>query len=119
MNKKLIRLTESDLHRIVKESVNRVLNESYYNSSDSRFNNLASRLMEYLKDWFICVPEEDEIKNELNETLHTLDITLGSLGRCIDDYREKNGTQDSGEEYMVNDYSHSHEMGDFDYDYLH
>ena len=27
MNKKLIRLTESDLHRIVKESVNRVLNE--------------------------------------------------------------------------------------------
>lgn len=28
MNKKLIRLTESDLHRIVKESVNRILRES-------------------------------------------------------------------------------------------
>lgn len=28
MNKKLIRLTEGDLHRIVKESVNRVLKES-------------------------------------------------------------------------------------------
>ena len=27
MNKRLIRLTESDLHRIVKESVNKVLNE--------------------------------------------------------------------------------------------
>ena len=27
MNKRLIRLTESDLHRIVKESVNRILNE--------------------------------------------------------------------------------------------
>lgn len=27
MNKKLIRLTEGDLHRIVKESVNKVLNE--------------------------------------------------------------------------------------------
>ena len=27
MNKKLIRLTESDLHRIVRESVNKVLNE--------------------------------------------------------------------------------------------
>ena len=26
--KKVIRLTESDLHRIVKESVNRILNES-------------------------------------------------------------------------------------------
>lgn len=28
MKKQLIRLTESDLHKIVKESVNRVLNES-------------------------------------------------------------------------------------------
>ena len=28
MNKKLIKLTESDLHRIVKETVKRVLNES-------------------------------------------------------------------------------------------
>lgn len=28
MNKKLIKLTESDLHRIVKESVNRMLRES-------------------------------------------------------------------------------------------
>ena len=28
MNKKLIRLTESDLHRIVKESVNRIIKES-------------------------------------------------------------------------------------------
>lgn len=27
MNKKLIRLTESDIHRIVKESVNKILNE--------------------------------------------------------------------------------------------
>ena len=29
MNKKLIRLTESDIHRIVKESVNRILKEAY------------------------------------------------------------------------------------------
>ena len=28
MNKKLIRLTESDLHRVIKESVNKVQNES-------------------------------------------------------------------------------------------
>jgi len=31
MNKKLIRLTESDLHRIVKESVNKILKEEYSN----------------------------------------------------------------------------------------
>ena len=30
MNKKLIRLTESDLHRIVKESVDKILSESDY-----------------------------------------------------------------------------------------
>ena len=29
MNKKLIRLTESDLHRIVRKSVNRLLKEGY------------------------------------------------------------------------------------------
>lgn len=34
MNKKLIRLTESDLHRIVKESVNRVMKEGVEFSSE-------------------------------------------------------------------------------------
>ena len=34
MVKKLIRLTESDLHRIVKESVNRILKEGYYDFYD-------------------------------------------------------------------------------------
>ena len=29
MSKKLVRLTEGDLHRIIKESVNKVLNEEY------------------------------------------------------------------------------------------
>lgn len=42
MNKKLIRLTESDLHRIVKESVNKVLTEldwkTYMNYSQGRAN---------------------------------------------------------------------------------
>ena len=38
MNKKLIRLTESDLHRIVKESVNRVLREGEYNFASGTGN---------------------------------------------------------------------------------
>ena len=38
MNKKLIRLTESDLHRIVKRSVNKVLRESY-NDDDVYMSN--------------------------------------------------------------------------------
>lgn len=34
MNKKTIRLTESDLHRIIKESVNKVVNEGSMNNSE-------------------------------------------------------------------------------------
>ena len=34
MNKKLIRLTESDLHRIVKKSVNKILRESQFMSDE-------------------------------------------------------------------------------------
>ena len=37
MNKKLIRLTESDLHKIVKESVKRVLKESAFNEYEVSF----------------------------------------------------------------------------------
>lgn len=36
MNKKLIRLTEQDLHRIIKESVNKILNEMYDDSIANR-----------------------------------------------------------------------------------
>ena len=39
MNKKLIRLTESDLHKIVKESVERILNEGKYTNNNPYFGN--------------------------------------------------------------------------------
>ncbi len=38
MNKKLIRLTEQDLHKIVKESVNKILNEVRYLDVDFPYN---------------------------------------------------------------------------------
>ena len=41
MNKKLIRLTESDLHRMVKESVNRILNEYTNGFTEKLYNNMA------------------------------------------------------------------------------
>ena len=43
MNKKLIRLTESDLHRIVKESVNRILKESTH--PRRRINEVSTSLV--------------------------------------------------------------------------
>jgi len=44
MNKKLIRLTESDLHKIVKESVNMILKEVKYGGESLHGNNS--------KDWY-------------------------------------------------------------------
>ena len=41
MNKKLIRLTESDLHKIVKESVNKVLKE---NTNDFDLNKVSNAI---------------------------------------------------------------------------
>ena len=45
MNKKLIRLTEQDLHRIVKESVNRMLKEEFGESME-----VASMLKDKMQD---------------------------------------------------------------------
>ena len=47
MNKKLIRLTETDLHRIVKESVNKVLREGIDNEM-SLDNILSEKIQEML-----------------------------------------------------------------------
>ena len=55
MNKKLIRLTESDLHRIVKESANRVLNEVGYegNLQDTEDYNKAVKCVKFLMDYAV------------------------------------------------------------------
>ena len=45
MNKKLIRLTEQDLHRIVKESANRILNERIHNLHPDEIND------DFFDDW--------------------------------------------------------------------
>jgi len=42
MNKKLIRLTESDLHRIVKESTSRILKENIYEKAEERADKIAN-----------------------------------------------------------------------------
>ena len=53
MNKKLIRLTEQDLHNIVKESTNKVLNEVGYegNRQDTEEYNKAIRCVKFLMDY--------------------------------------------------------------------
>ena len=59
MAKKLVRLTEGDLHRIIKESVNRVLNEgNYYEYEEiidvlnEKFDELKRAIYE-LQEWYL------------------------------------------------------------------
>ena len=76
MNKKLIRLTESDLHRIVRESVNNVLNE-----------------VTYTTDYLNGIPNTDEdlctlifgrtfkAVGELNELIQEIDQQMPQSGK--------------------------------------
>lgn len=70
MNKKLIRLTESDLHKIVKESVNRILSEARY-------------------AWDLTDNGVDEFNMDVNgfptpETARRYNSDEGDVGRKID-----------------------------------
>jgi len=61
MNKKLIRLTENDLHRIVKRSVNKVLRESY-NDDDVYMSNYRDAMSDREDTYTI-----DDLFSELKE----------------------------------------------------
>ena len=75
MNKKLIRLTESDLRRIVKESVNRILTESKGLDPSKRDSNFASNIKwsgepdldkanEWRKSWHNTHRGEKKVKGD-------------------------------------------------------
>ena len=75
MNKKLIRLTESDLHRIVKESVNRILMESKGLDPSKRDSEFASNIKwsgepdldkanEWRKSWHNTHRGEKKVKGD-------------------------------------------------------
>ena len=77
MNKKLIRLTESDLHRIVKQSVNKILKESSYDSmgnfdKESSNNDIRERLTD----------EITKISQEMSRSMSTID---GVAKRAVGD----------------------------------
>lgn len=57
MNRKLIRLTESDLHRIVKESVNRVLKEVRYDFENQAYDEKYDGENTYLQVAMMGSPE--------------------------------------------------------------
>ena len=67
MNKKQIRLTESDLHRIVKESVKRVINEATF---DTPYGGVSTNP---LKPTFDDAETQNCLKNDTIEMLANLD----------------------------------------------
>ena len=69
MNKKRIRLTESDLHKIVKESVNRVLNEDYASNYDELIRDEMYRLYDL----------EPKLPQHLQPKIHSMVVTLEGI----------------------------------------
>lgn len=110
MNKKLIRLTESDLHKIVKESVKRILRES---------------INDY--DYFFAIPNYDYDPNEpwedkygVKETNRGLEIYDAEdnrfvsiiKGRTLSDYKirpdmARVDLSNVDDERLINDMNHS------------
>ena len=94
MNKRLIKLTEQDLHRIVKESVNRILMESKGLDPSKRDSEFASNIkwsgepdLDKANEWF-----EKSVRESVNRTLE--EISEGSAFSHSND--------EWGKDYFVN-----------------
>ena len=86
MNKKIVRLTESDLHRIVKESVDRVLNEisddtllRAHKKAVDDYNDAIAR-SPYWDDWDNEYPEEDKYYNKRRRQIEKFTNALRDRG---------------------------------------
>ena len=94
--KKLIRLTEGDLHNIIRESVKRILTESdnyetYYRGYNSKYGSRRDNLywitddISYAREYGNRVEEITIDMNKLNlASLYEIDDILGYDFECID-----------------------------------
>ena len=82
MNKKLIRLTENDLHKIVKESVNKLLNEGKpLPATENEFKQDRAdllRIMKHLQEF--CKYSDSLEYDEGDKYRHALTVCI----KCID-----------------------------------
>lgn len=84
MNKKVIRLTESDLHRIVKESVNKILKESAYD-----INSLEYKQMYDSGDKWYDDREDADTRKEISNYEALPDKTRHPYGSEIPDLSDR------------------------------
>ena len=80
MTKRIIRLTEGDLHRIVKESVNRMLKETEYDIDDDRYYGGGLPSNYFQDDDF---PYEEENDFELADGTKVEDLQQGDMLKHI------------------------------------
>ena len=128
MNKKLIKLTESDLHRIVKESVNRILKEDdstpdIYNNR-SMFASLMYETMSKMNDineilFFTAlngrINEFKILSNEEKDRLVQIADMANRLNSNMAYLSEMLESQSSSQfEHEPEDWYERNEHGDFD-----
>ena len=116
MNKKLIRLTESDLHRIVKESVNRVLNEvldtadsvmKFRHDKGNKLNKPMARLKSKLNPkWADKKRDQMSKLYDREDDIRRIDRHLGNMddgyyhhGHIIDDSNIESWLDQESDEY--------------------
>ena len=81
MNKKLIRLTESDLHRIVKESVNRILkenDENYYYDDAIEALQMSDGFLDF-EEWYPAFQDELDV----DEAEEIFNMALQNYRNCF------------------------------------
>ena len=79
MNKKLIRLTESDLHRIVRESVYRILREEDMNGTDEEFNAFMKWAMTDGNDYGFGDAAGDYVNSGDSSRLYMISMQYGKM----------------------------------------
>jgi hypothetical protein len=84
MNKKQIRLTEGYLHRIVKESVNKVIKEGLWNGIEQNGYQIHDQFVDFIKDYYakgdnqLAYQIEDDVNRWLAKMTEDLDNKYGS-----------------------------------------
>lgn len=116
MNNKLIKLTEGDLHRIVKESVNRVLNEvldttdsikSFYNDKGEQLNKPQSRIKGMLDPkWRKRKSQQMNMLKDRHDDIRRIDRHLNNMDKgyfhhdhTIDDSNRESWLDQESENY--------------------
>lgn len=84
MNKKLIRLTEQDLHKIVKESVNRVLRENSRDIDDDNYFGGGLPNKYFDED----APDDDRISQQQIAQLDNIANTITDIANNTNDDAE-------------------------------